>query len=51
MWKDGRVNPGAIRQISGGSVLGGFFLGFVGLGGWRGEGERMGIWDRVGTEG
>ena len=24
VWKDGRVNPGAIRQSSSGSVLGGF---------------------------
>ena len=26
VWKDGRVNPEAIRQVSSGSVLGGLFV-------------------------
>lgn len=52
VWRGGRVNPGAIRQISGGSVLGGFFYGVCWFGGVEGgRGRGMGIWDRVGTEG
>ncbi len=41
VWRDGRVNPGAYRQISSGSVLGGwgFFLSGFFFFFWRSEGR------------